>query len=68
MIGAMRNAVRIAGLPLEAAAVMASGSPAQFLGLGGELGQIAPGRRASLVAMDADLTTVETWIDGKRAG
>lgn len=67
MLGAVRNAVGIAGLSLEAAASMASTSPAAFLGLSAELGEIAPGRRASLVAVDAELTSVETWIDGCRA-
>ena len=52
------------GLPIEAALHMASRAPAEFLGLGGELGRIAPGYRASLVVLDDDLAVIETFIDG----
>jgi N-acetylglucosamine-6-phosphate deacetylase len=47
---------------------MASQYPAEFLGLGGELGRIAPGYRASLVLADASLQVIDTWIDGRRNG
>jgi N-acetylglucosamine-6-phosphate deacetylase len=43
---------------------MASRSPAEFLGLGRELGRIAPGYRADLVLLDAELHVSETWING----
>jgi N-acetylglucosamine-6-phosphate deacetylase len=43
---------------------MASAYPAEFLGLGGELGRIAPDYRANLVLLDADLHVLDTWIDG----
>jgi len=66
MMGAVRNAVRIAGLDLETAVGMASASPAAFLGLQADHGAIAPGRRASLVVADEGLNVVETWIDGAR--
>ena len=65
MASAVRNTIRHLGLPLEAALHMASRAPAEFLGLGGELGRIAPGYRASLVLLDDDLEVVETWIDGR---
>ncbi|MCP4304292.1 MAG: amidohydrolase family protein, partial [bacterium] len=39
--------------------------PAEFLGLGDELGQLQPGYRASMVLLDDDLQVVETWIDGQ---
>ena len=67
MATAVRNSVTALGLPLEAALHMASRAPAEFLGLGGELGRIAPGYRASLVLLDDDLRVVETWIDGEGA-
>jgi N-acetylglucosamine-6-phosphate deacetylase len=66
MASAVRNCVDLLGLPLERAARMASTYPAQFLGLGEELGRIAPGYRASLVATDDRLAVRETWIDGAR--
>jgi N-acetylglucosamine-6-phosphate deacetylase len=64
MASAVRNTVKHLRLPLEAALHMASRAPAEFLGLGGELGRIAPGYRASLVLLDDDLAVAETWIDG----
>jgi len=64
MATAVRNTVETLGLPVEAALHMASRAPAEFLGLGGELGRIAPGCRASLVLLDDALRVTETWIDG----
>ena len=64
MASAVRNAVAELGLSLEGALHMASRAPAEFLGLGGELGRIAPGFRASLVLLDEDLMVTQTWIDG----
>ena len=65
MATAVRNCVEMLGVTLEQAARMASTYPAEFLGLGGELGHIAPGYRANLVMADEHLQVVETWIDGK---
>lgn len=65
MAKAVRNTLDLLGVPLEQAARMASTYPAQFLGLGGELGRIAPGYRASLVAVDDRLKVHQTWIDGR---
>ncbi len=64
MATAVRNGVAHLGLPLEAALHMASRAPAEFLGLGGELGRIAPGYRASFVLLDDDLRVAATWLDG----
>jgi N-acetylglucosamine-6-phosphate deacetylase len=64
MATAVRNAVVHLGLPIEAALHMASRAPAEFLGLGGELGRIAPGYRANLVVLDDDLVATDTLIDG----
>ena len=66
MATAVRNSVRILGLPLEEAARMASAYPAEFLGIGDRYGRIAPDYRADLVALDDDLQVVATWIDGKQ--
>jgi N-acetylglucosamine-6-phosphate deacetylase len=65
MATAVRNSVEMLGLPLEQAARMASTYPAEFLGMGGELGRVAPGYRANLVLCDERLQAVETWIDGR---
>jgi N-acetylglucosamine-6-phosphate deacetylase len=66
MASAVRNAVELLALPLETAVRMASTFPAEFLGLGDELGRIAPGYRANLVLADASLRVRATWIDGSR--
>lgn len=65
MATSVRNAVELLGLDLPVAARMASRYPAEFLGLGHELGRIAPGYRANLVLVDDRLEVLETWIDGR---
>jgi N-acetylglucosamine-6-phosphate deacetylase len=64
MASAVRNAVSSLGLGIVAAARMASEYPAEFLGLGDELGRIAPGYRANLVLVDDDVQVQRTWIEG----
>lgn len=64
MIEAVHNAVAVLGVTLEDALVMASRTPAAFLGLGDELGRVAAGYRADLVAFD-DSVVVATWIGGR---
>jgi len=65
MASCVRNAVQMLGVSLPEAVRMASQWPAEFLGLAGELGRIAPGQRANLVAADDELRVLETWIDGR---
>jgi N-acetylglucosamine-6-phosphate deacetylase len=64
MATAVRNAVSLLDLELAEAARMASEYPAAFLGLDRELGKIAPGYRANLVALDDALQVRRTWIEG----
>ncbi|MBW8812704.1 MAG: N-acetylglucosamine-6-phosphate deacetylase [Caulobacterales bacterium] len=65
MASAVRNIMRMGDLPLADAVAMASSAPAAFLGLSAELGAIAPGFRADLVQLDAELKVVRTWIGGE---
>lgn len=65
MASAVRNTMDLLGLPLEGAVAMASTYPAEFLGMGAELGRIAPGYRANLVVADERMNVKQTWIDGK---
>jgi N-acetylglucosamine-6-phosphate deacetylase len=67
MAAALRNAVSLLSLDIVEAARMASEYPAEFLGLSHELGRIAPGYRANLVLMDAELQVRQTWIEGVAA-
>jgi N-acetylglucosamine-6-phosphate deacetylase len=64
MASAVRNAVSLLDLDIAEAARMASEYPAEFLGLGSELGRIAPGYRANLALLDDDLYVQRTWIEG----
>jgi N-acetylglucosamine-6-phosphate deacetylase len=64
MAMAVRNAVNLLGVSLADASHMASRNPAEFLGLGNEIGRIAPGYRADLVLLDEALNVCRTWISG----
>ncbi|MBT2143988.1 MULTISPECIES: N-acetylglucosamine-6-phosphate deacetylase [unclassified Rhodanobacter] len=64
MASAVRNAVQLLGLSLEEAVRMASTYPAEFLGLGGSHGRIAPGYRADLVMLDDECRVQQSWIGG----
>jgi N-acetylglucosamine-6-phosphate deacetylase len=64
MAGAVRNAVEMLGVPLAEAVYMASRNPAEFLGVAGGVGRLAPGQRANFVLLDDDLQVQGTWIDG----
>ncbi|GGK17635.1 N-acetylglucosamine-6-phosphate deacetylase [Salinarimonas ramus] len=62
----VRNAVNMMGASLGDALAMASAVPARIVGLAGR-GRLVKGARADLVALDADLRTIATWIDGEPA-
>ncbi|HEY2246971.1 MAG TPA: N-acetylglucosamine-6-phosphate deacetylase [Bradyrhizobium sp.] len=64
MIEAVRNAVAFLDVSLVDALIMASRTPAAFLGFESELGRIAPGYRADLVAFNARFEVIGTWIKG----
>ncbi|HYU96047.1 MAG TPA: N-acetylglucosamine-6-phosphate deacetylase [Sphingomicrobium sp.] len=64
MAWAVRNAIGLLDLAPETAFAMASAAPAAFLRLDRELGRIAPGCRADLALLDADLRVQRTWIGG----
>lgn len=68
MASCVRNAMRLLHLPLPEAVRMASRYPAEFLGLGHEIGRIRAGFRANLVLADENLNVLETWIDGESSG
>ncbi len=65
MAGAVRNAVSMLGLTLPEAVRMASSYPAEFLGIGQDVGRIAAGYRANLIQADDALNALQTWIDGR---
>jgi len=66
MASAVRNAVRLLGLPLTRALAMASRAPAAALGLDRRLGRLRAGFRADLVALDPQTVEVlGTWVGGR---
>jgi N-acetylglucosamine-6-phosphate deacetylase len=64
LIEAVRHAVNHTGASLRDALAMASRTPAAFLGLGASHGRIAKGYAADLIALDARLEVLGTWIGG----
>ncbi|GGD00710.1 N-acetylglucosamine-6-phosphate deacetylase [Aquisalinus flavus] len=65
---AVRNGAAFDEVGLIDAVRMASANPAAFLGLDRQIGTIAPGKKASLVAVNDKLDILETWIDGVPSG
>jgi N-acetylglucosamine-6-phosphate deacetylase len=64
MMTAVRRAVTAMGIALDDALIMASRTPAAFLGLDRRLGRIRAGYRADLTAFDESLTVTATWVAG----
>ena len=65
MADAVRNAVRLAGLPLAAALRMATDTPAARIGLDRPRPHRSR-RRADLVALDGELRVIAVWQGGRR--
>jgi N-acetylglucosamine-6-phosphate deacetylase len=64
MASAVRNCVRLIGLPLERALQLATINPARFVGA--EVGELKPGYRADMVALDPrTIEVMDTWIAGE---
>jgi N-acetylglucosamine-6-phosphate deacetylase len=64
MATSVKNCVDLLELPLEDGLRMASLYPAQYVGLDGELGRVAPGYRADLTLLDPQLAALATWVGG----
>ena len=60
---ALRYAVTVAGVPLDAAVEAATATPARVLGLA-DVGALEAGRRADLVHLDAALEVVAVMREG----
>jgi N-acetylglucosamine-6-phosphate deacetylase len=68
MAKAVDNCVRMLGVRLEDALRFASTNPAEFIGLGRELGRLAAGYRADLVAFEPNrMKVLHTWVAGRDA-
>ena len=65
LLGAVRNMVHLAGVPLAEAIQMASLAPARMLGIDGQLGSLAVGKRANLLALTPALYQQHIWVAGR---
>ena len=68
LIDVLRRTVHDAGVPLPDAVIAATATPARLIGLGGEAGDVAVGRRADLLLTDDTLLPravmrVGRWVD-----
>jgi N-acetylglucosamine-6-phosphate deacetylase len=66
MASAVRNCVRLLGVPLPLALRYASSEPARFLGVDHDRGRLKTGLRADMVALEPGaLRVLGTWLGGK---
>jgi N-acetylglucosamine-6-phosphate deacetylase len=65
MDAAVRNAVRVLGIPIEEAVLISSTNSARLLGLHGRKGSIAAGLDADLVVLDEQLGVEATMVAGR---
>lgn len=65
MATAVRNMARLTSCSLADACIMASATPAGFLGIDGERGAIRAGQFADLVILDADAKVRSSYIAGR---
>jgi N-acetylglucosamine-6-phosphate deacetylase len=64
MAMAVRNAVSMLGVTESDALMMASGTPANAIGIADKAGRLAPGMRADIVHLDDAMRVTSTWIGG----
>ena len=67
MLAGAKNLLKL-GVPLCELAVIASGNPAEALGIGGETGSISVGSAADLIVCDGELNIRSVFVDGRIVG
>lgn len=65
MATAVRNCVQHIGVPMDEVLRMASTYPAEFLGLGKELGRIEQNYRANLVVFNSQIAVMAAIVEGE---
>lgn len=65
MIEAFRYAVSVAGISVEHASRMASGTPARRLGIDQQTGSLAPGKAADVLLLSPQLDLQRVWVQGR---
>ncbi len=66
MVGAIKNAVALAGIPLDDALRSATLTPAKYLRIENERGVIASGAHADFAVLSPELKILSVWADGER--
>jgi N-acetylglucosamine-6-phosphate deacetylase len=61
----VHNVNKLSGFPLVDAVKMASLNPARAMGFADRLGAVQPGKDASLIVIDEDVTVYLTMVKGK---
>jgi len=64
LMGCLRTAVRVAGVPLETAVACASVNPAKAIGEFHRRGSLDPGKTADLVLLEEDLSIRQVYLRG----
>ena len=64
MATAVRNCHQQLGIPLADALKMATSTPAAFLGLSREIGNISVGCKANMLLLNDNLEVQTSWVDG----
>lgn len=62
---ALRNLITYSGCSLSDALTCLTSTPADLLGVGGVIGQIAPGYQADLALVTPDLQVERCWVQGE---
>ncbi|MFQ2222137.1 N-acetylglucosamine-6-phosphate deacetylase [Aeromonas enteropelogenes] len=65
LLGAVRNMVQLADVPLADAIHMASLAPARMLGIADRLGSLSVGKQANLLALGNELAQQHIWVAGR---
>lgn len=63
---ALRRAIRAVGLPIEAAALAVTETPARAIGRAHDLGRLQAGYAADAVLLDEELAVTAVWAEGRR--
>ena len=66
MLQAVKNCQSMLGCSLQRSLNMAAYNPAKFLGVEHNYGQLAIGKKASMILLDENTNVSASWVDGQR--
>lgn len=67
LLDGVRNLAAFASIPFEHALYCATAAPAKAMGLADRIGEIAVGKRADMLLLDADFELCRVWCGGTEA-